>query len=740
MKKRVKNISSSSKKTSYSNDGKDISSSSKKSIFNWKSKIHDGKIHTAKNVLMLIGKLIICFTLICVIGLSIVITGMTVYVMKATDTDSSISLEKENIMDTGVTVVYGTNSSGSVVPLTRISSGTKRIWVDIGDVPAVMKNAIVAIEDKKFYQHDGVDFRRTFLAFLNMFLHFWSTDQGASTITQQLIKNLTNDRDTSGIGGMKRKTREIYRAMSLEKTYSKDQILQAYLNIIPVGGNNGDYEGIQAAAKLYYNKDIADVTLAEAASLAAITNAPVFYEPINNPEHNKSRRDETLKSMLELNMITKDEYDEAVNTHVEVHPGKIVGNTKDKDYQSYFVDAVLNQVVSDYMSEYNVSSWNDANHRIKSAGFHIYTTIDIDLQEKLETLYENPSTFGWGSFKSKPESAFVVYDLNGNMKACVGGTGEKPPGDRSTYNYATAVRSPGSTMKPIAAYAPAIEQNNITYSTIVEDTPIKKVDGNDWPKNYDKNYSGGVTVAHAVEKSLNTIPTKIVEKLGVQNVCDFLSNNLGISTLVDPSHPQNGSFESSGIAMGSLTNGVKLTELTNAYQIFGNGGHFTESHTYTHVSNVAGENVLKVKSTPKQAISSDTAVVMNRMLRNVITNGTGKAASLDNMNIEVVGKTGTSNDNKNLTFVGLTHDYVAGIWIGNVNGEDLPNNTVSPAKVWKTVMSSLLKGKKQEEFSCSDAKQLKFCKSSGLIANHACPYTAVGYYRINNVPKNCTKH
>lgn len=736
MKKRVKDISSSSKKHS---NPQDIYSSSK--ISREKNKIGFFKRPTSpKGVFALIGKIVVCGFLLCVIGLSIVVTGMTVYVMKATDTQSGINLEKESVMRSGITTIYAKDSSGKDVPLTSIATGTTRLWCDIDKIPKHVKNAFVAIEDNKFYQHDGVDFGRTFASCLNMFLHFWSTQQGGSTITQQLVKNVTGDRDVGGIEGIKRKTREIYRAISLEKTYSKDQILQAYLNIIPIGGRHGDYAGIQTAAKLYYNKDISKVTLAEAASLAVITKKPIAYDPINNPENNKERRDKTLRKMLELKMISQKEFDDAVNTPVKANPGKVIDNNG-KNYQSYFVDATLNQVVSDYMKKYNVDSWDEANSRVKAAGFNIYTTIDIDMQEKLEQMYESPATFGWNTFDNKPQSAFVIYDLNGNMKACVGGTGKKQAGDRTTNNYANLNRSPGSTMKPIAAYAPAIENNDLTYSSIVEDSPIRKVDGNDWPQNYDRKYFGKITAAFALEKSLNTIPTKLVEKMGVKSVYDFLTQKLKITGLVDPAHPKDGKAESSGIAMGALTNGIKLSELTNAYQIFGNGGQFTKSTTYNQVVDAAGEVILKADRTSEKAISSDTSAVMNRMLRNVIQSGTGKAASLDSMGIEVVGKTGMSNDNKNLTFVGLTHDYVAGVWIGNVDGKELPMQTINqPSQIYHTVMSKIFKGKKQEKFEYSAAKEAMYCNDTGLIANNSCPRKGKGYYRLNSVNDRCPMH
>lgn len=736
MKKKVKDISSSSKKHDRE---KNIYSNSKKSKL--KRGFFFKKPTSARGVFLLAGKIVVCLTLLSIIGLSIIITGLTVYVMKEADAQSGINLDKESIMKTGVTTVYGTDSGGQIVPLSSISSGTTRLWCDLDKVPSSVKNAIIAIEDEKFYEHDGVNFQRTFVAFTNMFLHF-GINQGGSTITQQLVKNLTGDSEAGGFEGIKRKVREIHRAISLEKKYTKDQILQAYLNIIPIGGNNGDYAGINTAAKLYFNKHISQVSLAEGASLAVITKKPVIYDPIKYPENNKKRRDRTLKKMLDLKMISPEDYQKAVNTPVKVNPGKVVG-TGEKTYQSYFVDAALNQVVSDYMKKNKIENWDEANAKVKSSGFNIYTTIDVDLQNKLESLFESPATFGWKSFDNKPQAAFVIYDLDGNMKACVGGTGKKPSGDRTTINCATNVyRSPGSTMKPLAAYAPAIESNLITYSSLLEDSPIKKVDGNDWPQNYDRKYFGKVTASFALEKSLNTIPTKLVEQMGVKNVYDFLTDNLKLSGLVDPAHPlKNGTCESSGIAMGALTKGIRLSEFTNAYQIFGNGGRLTESTTYEKVLDAAGEVILRPKRISNIVISAETSAIMNRMLRNVITRGTGTAANLDKINIEVVGKTGMSNDNKNFTFVGLTHDYVAGVWVGYPDGKELSVQTINkPSQIFGNVMSKLLSGKKQEKFDCSAAQEAMFCKDTGLIANDSCPQKEQGYYKPESIKNKCSAH
>lgn len=737
MKKHGREIQSSSR------DNKEIYSSSKTNKKNTK-RLQKGsnqsgkgkrskKPWNAKRVFLTLGKIFVACSLIGVITLSIVITGLTVYVMKGSETESTISLDKEDIIDSGVTTIYGMDESGEYQEVSKISSGTICIWVDITDIPDNVKNAYVAIEDKRFYEHEGVDFKRTFLAFLNMFLHFWDTEQGGSTITQQLVKNLTNDKDPTPA----RKIREISRAMSLERTYSKDQILQAYLNIVPVGGANGDYEGVGAAAKLYFNKDIQDVTLAEAASIAAITKSPSYYEPIGHPDHNKERRDVVLKNMLDQGMITQTEYEEAVNTPVEVHPGKVVGNTNGKDYQSYFVDTVMWDVIEDLEEEKGIDE-DQATQEIKSGGYKIYTTMDIELQEKLEQKYSNPATFGWSAFNdSTPESAMVIYDMNGAMKAVVGGTGDKPPGDRSCINRATqSLRRPGSSIKPLSVYAPAIDKNLITYSTIVDDEPLNTdpETGKPWPQNYSSTYSGKVPVYYAVEQSLNTVPARLVQQLTPSYCYDFLTQKLGFTGL------QEDDKNISPMALGNFTQGVHINELTNAYQIFGNGGNFTPSYTYTTVTDLAGDVVLENDISSTRVIESDSATVVNRLLRNVVKEGTGTKASLDNMGIEVIGKTGTTDDFKDYTFVGMTHDYIAGIWLGFDDPKSM-GSTNNSTKIWHTIMSYLLNDRPQEDFALDPTVvEAEFCTDSGMLADNGCPNTKTGYYRKSNVPATCTEH
>ncbi len=685
-------------------------------------------------------KVFVCLFLLLVIVLSILATGLTLYVMMATDKQSTIKLDEDSVMDSGSTVVLGLDSNGKYVPISVVSPGPRRLYATIGTIPRYLTDAFVALEDKAFYKHKGVNFKRTFVAFFNMLFHFLRNNQGGSTITQQVVKNFTNDRASRGFDGVSRKFREIYRAFSLERTYTKDQIMEAYINKVPIGGIYGNFEGVKIAAKLYFNKDdMSKLTLAECASLASMIRNPVFYDPIKNPYNNKMRRDKTLRNMFHLGMISREEYEKAVKQPVKAVMGKI-SNKSISNRQSYFVDTVLNQAVSDYMQIKGIDDRKKADSEIKKSGVKIYTTVDNTLQAKLEELFENPSNFGLKSFKNKPKAACVIYDHAGNMKACVGGLGEKPAGDRAVMSYATsAIIMPGSSFKPFI-YALAINGNMINYSSLVNDEPVKEVDGRSWPSNFDKKYHGNVTVEYAVANSLNTIPVELANKLGVERICDFLTDDLNFETIYPPSRPYDKkTFETEAMAIGSLTRGVKLSELTNAYQIFGNGGYFTNSTTYEKIANSVGEVLFEPKRSHSKVIDSSTSAIMNRLLRAVVVDGTGRPANLDSKGIEVVGKTGTSDDEKSLSFVGLTPKYVVGVWIG---GKGL----MKPAELFKLVGEKVLVGSRsdsgKETFDLLQEFVVKkhYCKESGQILCDGCGSGLVGYYKKGNLPHRCRLH
>lgn len=737
-----KNRSSGSKDIRSSSSSKDISSHSKSA--KKKQKKSKPAIKIVKKTLGILAKSIVSLILVGAITMSIVVTVLTVYVMKFVDPASGIDLKSASLGYS--TVLLATDSEGNEIEIDRLHSLENREWVDFDQIPSHVRDAFVYTEDKRFYQHDGVDWQRTFTAFANLFLHFYSTKQGGSTITQQLIKNITKENDVS----IERKVQEIFNAINLEKVYSKDQILESYLNVIPLDNN---IAGVQAASKYYFGKDVSQITVPEAATLAAMTRSPRGYSPIYNPEKNKERRNYVYQNMLENGAITQEEYDTYYNSDVTIVNNPTFENPDDANsgYNSWFVDNVINEVVDDLVEQKGYTE-EYAQNLLSTGGLKIYTTEDPRIQNILEQKYLQDSTFfnSGMAVDANLQSAMVIMDYNGEIKAMVGGRGQKE-GDL-IFNRATmAMRQPGSSIKPLAAYAPAIERNLITYSTLMEDSPITIVEDGverSWPKNYTAGYEGNVTVVSALERSLNTIPVKLVQQLDPNTSFDFLTEKLGISTLVRSETLDNGKVVSdialSPLSLGGLTYGVELDEITAAYQIFGAQGVYTEPHSYTKVVDASGDVILEANSEVTRAISPETATIMNRLLQQVVegSRGTGRAARLSNFT--VVGKTGTSDPTKDQYFVGLTPYYVAGVWYGYDNGDLLGSyktKFASIAQVWKNVMVDVMDGMAPKEFELSDQViEKNYCTETGLLAKDTCPSQAVGYYKKDYLPDYCSVH
>ncbi len=707
-------------------------------------KVRSPRAKMFAKVMATIGKVVATLCLVCIITGCIVVTALTVYVMKFADQDDVIDIS--NYQYEYTTIVYGNDKDGNPVEVDTIHKNENRVWVDFDEIPQHVKDAFVYTEDKRFYEHDGVDWKRTFAAFANLFLHFYDTEQGGSTITQQTIKVISGDDDVS----IQRKIREIFRAINMERKFSKDDILECYLNLIYLGGNA---YGVQAASQYFYGKDVQDISIAEAAALAASVKSPYNRNPKSDPEWNKRRRNNyTLPEMLKAGAISEEEYEKALVEEIKVVSNQ--NTTEDKkpttDYYSYFTDHIINQVIADLVEEKGYTK-EFAQRQLETAGYRIYTTMDIELQEHLEKKYKDAKTF-YSSTKVKdpPQSAMVIFDYNGQMKAVVGGRGEKS-GSR-VFNRATQAKlGIGSSIKPLSTYALALEKNLITYSTVMKDEPvIKNVDGTLGPKNFDGKTYGNVTIEHAVRVSMNTIPVKLIKQLTPQASFDFLEDKLGFTTLVrsrkvtaeDGSSSVYSDVDLARLAMGSMVDGIKLNELANAYQIFGNGGYFNKMTCYTLVTDADGEVILEPSVAPVQVISSETATVMNRLLQRVIesSDGTGRKAKLSTQT--VIGKTGTANDGKNKIFIGMTPYYIGAVWLGYDTPKRIPSNAAyAPPVIWKNVMEDVYKNLPKKEFPYADTvKELEYCTTSGNIANENCPKTQIGYYKSDNIPPVCTDH
>ncbi|MEE1239733.1 MAG: transglycosylase domain-containing protein, partial [Acutalibacteraceae bacterium] len=552
-----------------------------------------------------------------------------------------------------------------------------------------------------------------------------SSRQGGSTITQQLVKNLTDDKSQKA----SRKVREIMRARYLESKYSKDTILECYLNTIAMG--HGTY-GVEVAANYYFGKSVKDLSIAECACLAAITKSPTYYAPDDYPEENKERRNKVLYQMYDQGYITKEEYEEAKNTELEIVAEERV--LSQNSVNSYFVDGLIDQVVNDLAEKYGYDEAH-ANQLFYNSGYKIYATVDTDMQAAAEEVFSDTSYAIEGSDGKKMTGGITVMDYEGNVKAIVGGIGEKTT-NRGFNNATVAVRQPGSTMKPIAAYAPAIEQDLITYSSIVNDT---KTSYNGWtPKNWYNSYWGNITVQYALERSVNSIPVYLVNKMTPQVSYDFLTQKLGITTL------NSEDVNLSPLGMGGTNGGLTTLESAAAFAIFGNGGLYYEPSFYTKVTDQDGKVILTKQTEHKMAISEDTATIMNHLLQTVVygSNGTGKAAASYVKDMKIYAKTGTSNNSNDLWFVGGSPYYVASCWCGYETMQPIASSYSGIAmKLWGNVMSKAHKGLKAKEFSNSSyAVEKYYCKSSGNLATSGCPDKAVGWYKKSNIPKTCTAH
>ena len=683
-----------------------------------------------------LAKVFLTLFLVGVITVSLVVGCFMFYAF--TIIDGTVELNLNNPELNFTTTIYVDEGDGDYKEYRRLHGEFNRIWMDYNTVaiekedpeydgiPKMLADAFIAIEDKRFATHYGVDWKRTLGAFVNEFVPIYSSRQGGSTITQQLVKNITDDRSQKA----SRKVREIMRARYLESKYSKDTILECYLNIIPMG--HGMY-GVEVAANYYFGKTVKDLSIAECACLAAITKSPTYYAPDDYPEENKGRRNQVLFELYEQGYITKEEYEEAKNTELEIVADQRVLNQN--IINSYFVDALINQVTKDLAKQYGYNE-SHANDLFYSGGYKIYATVDKEMQAAAEAVFADSDTYAITSSSGKKMTGGItVMDYEGNVKAIVGGIGEKTT--NRGFNTATdAIRQPGSTMKPIAAYAPALEADMITYSRLINDA---KANYNGWtPKNWYGHYKGNITTQKALEISVNAIPVYLVNKLTPQVSYDFLTQKLGVTTLNEEDK------NLSPLGMGGTNGGLTTLESASAFAVFGKGGLYYKPSFYTKVTDRDNRVVLERNTQPTMAISEDTATVMNHLLQTVVygSEGTGGAAKAYIKNMKIYAKTGTSNDQNDLWFVGGTPYYVASCWCGFEVQEPIPRQHSGIAlKMWGNVMSKIHSGLKEKTFTDSEyTVSHKYCTSTGLIANGACPSQAEGWYKKSNVPGKCTTH
>ncbi len=693
---------------------------------------------------------------ILVIAGCIVASVLTVYILQFLDDESDIDLNNLRLSTT--TILYAMNNeTGEYEEYYRIHGEQNRIWVDYTQFPDYLKDVTIAAEDRRFLEHNGVDWKRTFGAFVNLIVPIYDSQQGGSTITQQVIKNVTGNDEVT----IERKVTEILTALNLEKQYSKDQILEAYLNTVYFGGN---YYGIQAAANGYFGKDVSELSIAECASIVASTQNPNIINPRVNPDRNKERRDYILRTMYEMGTLTEEQLEEELATPVvtidaaqaaeeeEAAAGQssVAGQSDTAEEQSsssevqdYFVDQVMEEVIQDLMEEEGYTYQRAEDLLINSGGYRIYLTVDPEMQDYVQNRYENFIDFPAVINEEYPQSACVILDTQGAVKAVAGGIGPKE-GARVWSRVTDTVRQPGSTMKPIGPYAVAFENDIITYSTVIEDGPVRELNGNPWPVNYYYNppYMGDITVNTAIQRSCNTVAVKVCDMVTPQNIFNFLENNLHITSLVSPEDdPVNNDVNQSSMAIGGMTHGISPLEMGAAYQIFANGGNYYEPHTYTRVLDSNGNVVLEKNTAPERAISFETATIINRLLYQVTHGpyGTGTTANLGTM--PTIGKTGTSSDDFDQWFIGATPYYVGVVWMGYDENQQIRYYSYPPPILWRSIMQEVHQGLEYRDFEYSpNVVERLYCAETGQLAVEACPSTIVGYYKASNLPDECELH
>lgn len=623
-------------------------------------------------------------------------------------------------------MIYVTDENGKTKEYNRAFSAENRIWVDFNEMPHSMKDAIIAIEDKRFYEHCGVDWLRTGSAVFNLVAG--TRRYGGSTLTQQLIKNLTEENEAS----ITRKIKEIFRAINFEKDFSKDEILEAYLNVVNFG--NG-CRGVQAAANTYFNKDIKNCSIAQCATIAGITQNPAAYNPLVHPENNQERRETVLYEMFFQGRISQKEYDDAmVESKNMVFSKNNNSDTQNANVpvRNWYTEALFKDIIEDLTVKYKISKASAQDILFKQ-GLKIYCAVDEKAQEAAEKVIATPSLM---PNDKNLELGYMMMDFDGRVLASIGSRSKKTGNmlfDRANF----ARRQAGSCIKPISVYAPAVNIGLYNYASTVKDEPLPNFYGNGkpGPNNWYKSYKGKVPLVWAIQQSANAPAAQVLQELTYQRSFDFLTKKLGFKNLDVEDKTSGGA-----LALGGLHGGVTVREMTAAFQIFGNAGMYNKPYTYFYVLDRNGKVLLDNRDKiGTRAISSQTATIMNRLLRNVITSGTGRGADIENW--EVVGKTGTTNDDKDSWFVGLTPQAVAGIWTGYDSPKRI-RETAYAKKIWREIMVRYLSGKTPKSYKFdANVKECQYCLETGELANSGvCASVATGYFANNNMPKFCSKH
>ncbi len=692
---------------------------------------------TKKKILTALGA--VCFTgfMTCfIVGVYVLASAIS-----TVNGDRIIDLEfyKENQDQT--TIVYAMDEENNPVEIAKLHGEKNRVWVDLEDMPDYMGKAFIAIEDKRFEEHKGVDWFSLTLGVARSAVANNGQMRGASTLTQQLIKNLTGESGRN----INRKYYEILSALNLEKYYDKDEILEAYLNTLYLSHN---CYGVQTAAETYFGKDVSELNIAECAAIAVITQKPAAYDPLWQPEANKGRQEWCLGRMLEEKMITQEEYDEAMEyeliftnseKYVAEHEEKVESAT-DNEVQSYYVDYVISSVIRD-LKEQGYSNY-EATRMIYSGGLRIYSAVDMKIQDIAEDVYVQRTNFPSERAETpadRAQSAMTIMDYNGRIVALVGGAGEKTE-NRSNNRAVSAVRQPGSSIKPLSIYAAAIEEDYVTWSTMNLNYGITWR-GKLWPENYGGSMGSPnsyVTTQYAIAISYNTVPAQLLMKMGFKKSYNYLTEKFRISTMIDGVD----SVEPSPLVTGGSHGGVTTLEMAAAFAAFGNGGYYYEPYCYTKVTNSTGEDIIlqnNPESTKERIISPETAYVMNEMMQTVIYGSMGTGRGYGVKGFKTFAKSGTTTSYNDRWMCAGTPYYVSAVWFGYDYNKEIKASGNPAGLIYKTVMDRVhedLASKSFEKYT-DDVVKRAYCTSSGLLADDGCSSKAYGWYKKSNLPATC---
>lgn len=680
----------------------------------------------AKRFFKGLGKFLLTAFTICFVALFIAGISLSIYIFTLASEPTGIDLKAKSLNQTSFIYIKD-DKTGEFKEYQTLYSTENRIWVDNQDIPKAMKDAVVAIEDKRFYEHNGVDWARTLSAVVN--LATGEDTYGGSTITQQLIKNITDDNEVS----INRKLREICKALKLEDEYTKDQILEAYLNVVNFGNN---CQGVESAAQLYFDKGIKDCSIAECAAIAGITQNPSLWNPLVYPENNKERREIVINEMYDQGKISKSEYDTAMKESANM---TFVGfkNTRedddDNDYvQNWYIDQVFYDLREDLALYYNISE-EAASEKLYTEGLKIYCAMD----EKMQSYMEEAAQSIDKTYDYDLQIGSVLMGFDGRVIATVGSSKKKTQlleWDRATHSKL----QPGSSIKPVIVYPYAIDNKLLYYSSVVKDEPVdnwKDQNGQlvSGPNNAYYGYKGNMLLPDAIEWSSNATAVQTMNLIGGPSVAyEQAVTKMGFTSLSEQDTQNTGA-----LSMGGMNGGVSVREMAAAYNYLGNGGLYYEPYTYYYVTD-SEDNIIidNREAIPKQAYSAETASIMNRLLSYNVTNSAHTNAQYARISgWDIIGKTGTTDDDKDSWFCGLSPYATMATWCGFDKPASISNTSTS-ARFFSNVMAKYLEGREQKEYNISpNLVEAQYNPYNGLIVTTNSPSGKyIGYYTEDNMP------